>query len=120
MTTKSKSPPWRTEEEEREYWDKTDIGELVRAPPKSKRKGWKANMLYLTDRDARGLDTLVELEGESASSIFRQAIREYGARIAKRHGTTWAALTAEPQAKSESARPAVRSKAKTRPAARAA
>jgi hypothetical protein len=111
-------PPWGTEEEEREYWDKTDIGELTRAVPNGKRKGWKASMLYLTDRDARGLDALVELERESASSIFRQAIREYGARIAKRHGTTWAALTAEPPTKGKGARRAGRSKARTRPASR--
>lgn len=59
----------------------------------SSREGWKANSLYLTEKDALALEALCKLEGESAASVIRQALREYGGKLAKRYGTTWAKLS---------------------------
>lgn len=85
-----------SEAEEREYWDKTDVETLK---PKPRRAGWKTSMLYLSEKDARGLVALAELEGEPQAAIIRRALRDLGAKLAKRHGTSWAELTREPHAR---------------------
>lgn len=85
-----------SEADEREYWDKTDVETLK---PKPRRAGWKTSMLYLSEKDARGLIALAELEGEPQAAIIRRALRELGARLARHHRTTWAELTREPAAR---------------------
>lgn len=85
-----------TEAEEREYWDKTDV-ETLR--PRPRRAGWKTSMLYLSEKDARGLVGLAELEGEPQAAIIRRALRELGTKLARQHGTTWAELTRVPDGK---------------------
>lgn len=94
---------FKSVEEEREYWDRTDVETVAK---KSRRPGWKASMIYLSDKDARALDALLELEQETAASFIRHAVREYGTRIAKRHGTTWSELTREPAPRSKRSRAA--------------
>lgn len=89
MTTKKR---FASEAAEREYWDKTDVETLK---PKPRRAGWKTSMLYLSEKDARGLVALAELEGEPQAAIIRRALRELGAKLARQHKTTWAELTKE-------------------------
>jgi hypothetical protein len=95
MTTRKR---FASEEEERDYWDKTDVETLN---PKPRRAGWKTSMLYLSEKDARGLVALAELEGEPQAAIIRRALRELGAKLARQHDTTWAELTKEPGAKTK-------------------
>jgi hypothetical protein len=58
-------------------------------------------MLYLSEKDARGLVALAELEGEPQAAIIRRALRELGSKLARQHGTTWALLTKDPDAKAK-------------------
>lgn len=64
----------------------------MRVAKNPKRPGWKANALYLTDKDAKVLEAICKLEGETMAGLMRHALREYGSKLAKRHGTTWAEL----------------------------
>lgn len=84
--------PFRNEEEEREYWDKTDVETL---PRKGRRPGWQASTLYIGDADDRALQAYCRATGENMAPVIRRAIRDYLIREAKKLGTTYQALAGQ-------------------------
>jgi hypothetical protein len=97
MATKRTSSlaPFRSEAEERAYWEAEDRREARTARRKGQRPGWQASTLYLADADDRALTRFCKMTGEKMAPVIRRAIHEYLIREARKLGMTYRELIAE-------------------------
>lgn len=91
----SKTAPFKSEADERAFWESEDRKESKATRRKGARAGWQASTLYLADADDRALERYCKLTGEKMAPVIRRAIHEYLIREAKKLGTTYRELVDE-------------------------
>lgn len=102
-TSKGKAP-FKSEEEERSFWEAEDKRESGAKERKGRRPGWQASTLYLSDADDRALTRYCKITGEKMAPVIRRAIHQYLVREARKHGMTFRELIEDERSSADSPR----------------
>lgn len=100
----SRTAPFKSEADERAFWEAEDRKDAQGARRKGARAGWQASTLYLADADDRALERYCKMTGEKMAPVIRRAIHEYLIREAKKLGTTYRELVDEEKSVAVSSR----------------
>jgi hypothetical protein len=93
MARTMKKAPFKSIEEEREYWVTADL--TAAATEAEKRSSMMITTLYLGREQHAAMNSLARLMHEKAASLYRRAILEFIRREAKKAGTTMEALAGQ-------------------------